>query len=201
MAAEPDLILAGPTQEKIYDQLSKIAPTVRVPYGFNAFRDRFAFVSEVLDKHKEMEDWTAEYEAQATKDKERILAKTGTETFAIIEATQKEIRIYSRTGIADMIYNDLQLPQALGLPEPDAWGGKGTSLEGLSTLNPDHLILMADSSDNVLEKSSIWNSLKAVQAGKIYRMTSRQNYNEAFFALGKKSLMNQLVEDILKGSQ
>ncbi|WMT43052.1 hypothetical protein RE628_12710 [Paenibacillus sp. D2_2] len=48
------------------------------------------------------------------------------------------------------------------MPEPDAWGGKVTSLEGLSTLNPDHLILMADSSDNVLEKSSIWNSLKAV---------------------------------------
>ncbi|WP_256872337.1 ABC transporter substrate-binding protein [Paenibacillus sp. 79R4] len=201
MAAEPDLILAGPTQEKIYDQLSRIAPTVRVPYGFNAFRDRFAFVSAVLDKHEVMEQWMAEYEAQAVKDRERIQAKTGTENFAIIEATQKEIRIYSRTGIADMIYNDLRLPPAPGLPEPDAWGGKVTSLEGLSTLNPDHLILMADSSDNVLEKSSIWNSLKAVQAGKVYRMTSRQNYNEAFFALGKKSLMNQLVEDILKGSQ
>jgi iron complex transport system substrate-binding protein len=40
MAANPDLILAGPTQEKIYDQLVKIALTVRVPYGFNAYRER-----------------------------------------------------------------------------------------------------------------------------------------------------------------
>lgn len=42
LVAKPDLILAGPTQEKIYDQLQKIAPTVMVPYCFNAFRDRFS---------------------------------------------------------------------------------------------------------------------------------------------------------------
>ncbi|TGV00017.1 ABC transporter substrate-binding protein, partial [Mesorhizobium sp. M00.F.Ca.ET.186.01.1.1] len=40
-AANPDLILVGPAQEKICEQLNKIAPTVRVPYGFSAFRERF----------------------------------------------------------------------------------------------------------------------------------------------------------------
>ncbi|RAV23430.1 ABC transporter substrate-binding protein [Paenibacillus contaminans] len=198
MAANPDLIIAGPTQEKIYEQLSKIAPTVRVPYGFNAFRERFAFVAEALGKKAEMEAWLKAYDERAQKGHAQITAKTKEETFAVIEATQKEIRIYSRTGVADMIFNDLKLAKAPGTPEPDAWGGKVTSLEGLSTLDPDHLVLLADNDKNVLEQSNIWSGLKAVKNGNVYRMTSRQNYNEAFFALGKKALMEQLIGDMTK---
>lgn len=197
-SANPDLILAGSTQDKIYDQLSKIAPTVRVPYGFNAFRERFAFVAGALDKTKEMEVWMKAYDEQAKQLHEKITAITKDETFAVIEATAKEIRIYSKTGVADMIFRDMQLPQAPGTPEPDPWGGKVTSLEGLSNLNPDHLILMADSDNNVLQESKLWSGLKAVKTGRVYRMTSKQNYNEAFYALGKKALLEQLGSDIVQ---
>lgn len=196
MAANPDLILAGPTQEKIYEQLAKIAPTVRVPYGFNAFRERFAFIAETLGKTAEMESWISEYDQRAREGHDEITAVTKDETFAVIEATQKEIRIYSRTGVADIAYSDLDLPKAPGIPEPDAWGGKVASLEGLYALDPDHLILLADSSENILEQSKLWSGMKAVKAGNVYRMTSRQNYNEAFFALGKKAVVEQLVNDI-----
>ncbi|MEC0225800.1 ABC transporter substrate-binding protein [Paenibacillus alba] len=198
LAANPDLILAGPTQEKIYEQLQKIAPTVRVPYGFNAFRGRFAFVAEVFDKKAEMEAWLKTYDERSKQLHEQITAVTQQETFAVIEATEKEIRIYSSTGIADMIFQDLKLPKAPGTPAPDPWGGKVTNLEGLSTLDPDHLILLVNNDNNVLEQSKIWSSLKAVKAGNVYRMTSRQNYNEAFFAIGKQSVLEQISGDILK---
>ncbi|NQX70662.1 ABC transporter substrate-binding protein [Paenibacillus alba] len=198
LAANPDLILAGPTQEKIYEQLQKIAPTVRVPYGFNAFRGRFAFVAEVFDKKAEMEAWLKTYDERSKQLHEQITAVSKQETFAVIEATEKEIRIYSSTGIADMIFQDLKLPKAPGTPDPDPWGGKVTNLEGLSTLNPDHLILLVNSDNNVLEQSKIWSSLKAVKAENVYRMTSKQNYNEAFFAIGKQSVLEQISGDILK---
>ncbi|OPH61395.1 ABC transporter substrate-binding protein [Paenibacillus ferrarius] len=198
LSANPDLILAGPTQEKIYEQLQQIAPTVRVPYGFNAFRGRFAFVAEVLGKKAEMEAWLKTYDERSKQLHEHITAVTKQETFAVIEATEKEIRIYSSTGIADMIFQDLKLPKAPGTPDPDPWGGKVTNLEGLSTLNPDHLILLANNENNVLEQSKIWSSLKAMKAGNVYRMTSRQNYNEAFFAIGKQSVLEQISGDILK---
>ncbi len=73
-----------------------------------------------------------------------------------------------------------------------------TSLEGFIDLDPDHLILLADGSDNILEQSGFWSKLQAVKAGNVYRMTSLQNYNEAFFALGKKAMIAQLVDDIVK---
>lgn len=197
-AADPDLILAGPTQSALYDELAKIAPTVQVPHGFNAFRERFAFVAEVFGKQREMDAWLKEYDKRAAQWHEQITAATNEETFAVIEATPKEIRIYSSTGVADMIFNDIKLPQAPGTLAPDGWGGKVSSLEGLSTLNPDHLILMIDSDSNVLEGSSIWEGLAAVKSGHVYRMTSRQNYNEAFTALGKLSVLEQLANDILQ---
>ncbi|WP_220084751.1 hypothetical protein [Paenibacillus dendritiformis] len=74
---------------------------------------------------------------------------------------------------ADMKFNDIKLPQAPGTPAPDGWGGKVTSLEGLSPLNPDHLILMSDSESNVLEGSSIWDGVAVVKSGRIYQMTTR----------------------------
>lgn len=197
IAASPDLILAGPTQEKIYDQLTMIAPTVMVPHGFNAFRERFEFVAQVFDKKIEMDEWLKEYDQRAQQLHEQVVDITKQEMFAVIEATQKEIRIYSRTGIADLIFHDLGLPQAPGTPEPDPWGGKVTSLEGLSTFDPDHVILLSDNDQNVLEQSNIWSNLKAAKSGNVYRMTSRQNYNEAFFALGKKVVMEEIAGQIM----
>jgi iron complex transport system substrate-binding protein len=200
MAASPDLILAGPTQEKIYEQLEKIAPTIRVPYGFNAFRDRFTFVSEVLGKTAEMESWLKSYDERVSQLSNQIKEATGQETFAVIEATQKEIRIYSRTGVADTIFNDLSLPMAPGTPEPDPWGGKVTSLEGLSSFDPDHIVLLSDNKENVVERSGTWKNLKAFRSGHVYRMTTRQNYNEAFFALGKLAVLEQISKAILEGN-
>ncbi|WP_339264882.1 hypothetical protein [Paenibacillus sp. FSL R5-0470] len=45
-----------------------------------------------------------------------------------------------KTGIADLIFHDLGL-----LP---------TSLKALSSLNPDHVILLVDNNQNVLEQIS-----------------------------------------------
>ncbi|HBZ81256.1 MULTISPECIES: ABC transporter substrate-binding protein [Brevibacillus] len=200
-AANPDLILVGPAQEKIYEQLNKIAPTVRVPYGFNAFRERFDFVANTLGKKQQMDEWLKAYDDRAKQLHDQIVATTKEESFAVIEATQKGIRLYAKTGLADMIFSDLKLPKAAGIPEPDPWGGKETDLEGLSTLNPDHIVLLADSEHNVLEDTAIWNNMKAKKNGKVYRVTTKQSYNEAFFALGKKAMIEQVAADILQKNQ
>ncbi len=199
-AVEPDLIIAGPTQEKNIEQLEKIAPVLRVPYGFNAFRERFSFIAKALNKEQEMEQWLADYDKQAKEWSELITAATKGETFAVIEGAEKDVRIYSSTGVADMLFNDLSLPKAPNTPEPDAWGGKVTSLEGLSEINPDHIILLTDGENESLQASEIWNRLHAVANGKVYQMTSRQNYNEAFFALGKQAVLEQLAKQILQAN-
>ncbi|WP_262679047.1 ABC transporter substrate-binding protein [Paenibacillus sp. J5C2022] len=196
VAANPDLIFAGPTQEKIIGQLEKIAPTVLVPHGFDAFRERFAFIAEVMDKQTEMEEWMKAYEERAEQLHKEIKNVICEEHFAVIGATTKELHIYSTTGVADMIFGDLKLPMMPGTPEADYWGGIVADLEILSTFEPDHIVLIADNENNMLEQSAIWSSMKAVKEGNVYRMTNRQNYNEAFYALGKKKLIEELAVNI-----
>lgn len=197
LAAQPDLILAGPSQAAVYEELAKIAPTVRVSQGFNAFRERFAFIAEVFEKQDEMEQWLADYESRAIALHDDIVDAAGEGTYAIIEATAKEVRIYATTGVASIVFEDLGLTKDPGTPEPDPWGGKVTSLEGLATLDPDHIVLMADSTDNVLETSELWANMRANQEGHVYRFTTRQNYNEAFYAMGKEAVMEQLAEAMI----
>ncbi|WP_028545657.1 ABC transporter substrate-binding protein [Paenibacillus taiwanensis] len=198
VAADPDLILAGPTQSGMYEELQKIAPTIRVPFGFNAFRERFAFVSKALDQEQAMREWLKQYDNRVEQLRSQIKKVTKEATFAVIEPTAKEIRIYSSTGVAELLFEDLLLPKAPGTPDPDGWGGKVTSLEGLSTLNPDHIVLMSDHEHNVLEGSKLWTGLQAVKSGHVYRLTTRQNYNEAFTAFGKQAVLEQVAEQILR---
>ena len=197
-SAKPDLIIAGARHEKQYEQLQKIAPTVIVPYDFNAFQERFHFIANLFDKQEEMEKWYATYETKAQQWAIDIKEKTKDETFAIIEATAKEIRIYAATGVADMVFNDLQLPKAEGTPEPDPWGGKVTSVEALASFQPDHIILMADNGPTILDDNNVWDSMNAVKNKQIYRITSAKNYNYAFTAMGKMELIDELGKLIVK---
>ncbi|MNC80488.1 hypothetical protein D3C75_1332950 [compost metagenome] len=56
---------------------------------------------------------------------------------------------------------------------------------------------MTASEQNVLKDSKVWGGLDAVKQGKVYQLTTRQNYNEAFTALGKQALLEQIASDIL----
>lgn len=191
-ATKPDLILAGKMHEKLYDQLQKIAPTVLVPYYYDSFRDRFDYVATILNKQDEMNKWMDDYDKKAAEVAEKVKQQTKQETFAVIEATPKDIRLYVRSGIADIIYDEMKLPKVAGLPEPDPWGGKVTSVEALDSIDPDHIILMANEGENVLDNNKVWESLKAVKAGHVYEMTSDDNYNYSFTAFGRQQLIERI---------
>ena len=51
-AAKPDLILVNNRQEKIYDQLSKIAPTVMLNTPLDQWRPKFQEVGQIFGKKR-----------------------------------------------------------------------------------------------------------------------------------------------------
>ena len=55
MTLEPDLIILAWSDES-YDDLSKIAPTIYVPYGDMTTEERIQFISDVLNKQEEAKD-------------------------------------------------------------------------------------------------------------------------------------------------
>ncbi|KZE40883.1 hypothetical protein AV540_03245 [Brevibacillus parabrevis] len=62
MAVEPDLNLLGKLfNENLYEQLSKIAPTIKIPYPYCEWRKRLDFLADTFVQQPKNEQWLSEY--------------------------------------------------------------------------------------------------------------------------------------------
>ncbi len=200
LIAEPDLIIVGTYHEDLYEQLSQIAPTVIQPYVYYEPAQRLEFLANLFDKNKEHDEWVAQYERKVTDWKEKLKPVIGDETFVIVETYPKSFVVYSSSGMAELIYEDLDLERTEGIPSPETWGGIEINLESLSFLNPDHIILM-ENSENKIDESTVWSTLTAVQKGNVYKITSVENYNYSFTAMGRMMLLDRISTLILESGK
>ena len=65
MNLNPDLIVISTVQEKMYDALSKIAPTVMIQLEALNWKDDVRALGKVFDKEDVANEWIANYEAKA----------------------------------------------------------------------------------------------------------------------------------------
>lgn len=190
MAVEPDLILLGALfNEDSYEQLSKIAPTVQVPHPYYEWRNRLNFWADLFGEQEKKDQWLGEYAKKAEEWKQKLAPVVKEETFAILETYPQ--------SLAELLYDDFGLKRATGIPKPEHWGGMELSLEALSSLNPDHLLLM-ESSEHKMSDSNVWEGLKAVQNGHVYKISQVDNYNYSFTAIGRMQLLDKLGNQILQ---
>ncbi|RFB33113.1 AraC family transcriptional regulator [Brevibacillus sp. VP] len=172
---QPDLIVTGSASDhNRYQQLSKIAPTISVPYGkLKNAHEELTYFGKLLGKEKEAEIWLAEYDRRIAAAREKARkAVPADATFSIFELTTKSIHVYGdnfgRGGQA--VY------QALGFkpPAPIAaeilekqWAKLSDEL--LPKYAGDYIILT--SNDRTLEDlkaDPIWSSLDAVKNNRVY---------------------------------
>ncbi|WP_217596463.1 ABC transporter substrate-binding protein [Cohnella sp. GbtcB17] len=189
-AAEPDLILAFDmpllTQE-IYDQLSKIAPTV-VPADVGLY-DHLLEVADLFDKRDAAESWLAHHREKAAAAKAEIAGLVGAdETVAAIRIDKATFSVYANRAIGHVLYDLLGLkPYPLVQQAIDNRSGKlvyadGTmvyaadqlNLEVLPQYDADRLVVMlgndpaAEDNFKQLQKSALWQNLKAVKENHVY---------------------------------
>lgn len=191
-SAEPDLIILGTLfNENLYEQLSQIAPTVVVPAAYYDWRERFDFLAKLFGEEEKKEKWLADYDRKAEEWKQKLAPITKEETFVIMETYPKNLVIYSNKGAAELVYQDLGLKRKEGIPATEHWGGTEIGLEALAAMNPDHFLLM-ESGENQMNASNVWNHLKAVQKGNIYKITQVDNYNYSYTAIGRLELLDRI---------
>lgn len=197
-AVQPDLILTNIRHASINDQVAKIAPTVVVKDNdlSTDWRGRFKHIGEIFNRQADVENWLNDYATKSGKLHDDIVAKTHDETFGIIETGPMGYRIYADAGVGDILFNDVNLPRAPGTPQ-DVWG-LSISLEGITTIDPDHIILLySEGIVDELEKSAVWGGLKAVKNGHIYKIPNEVQYAQAFTTSGKLKLLDMISELIL----
>lgn len=171
----PDLIVAGnKTNEKVLPQLSKIATTVVVDESkTDVWSDWPALVTEfgdILGQERTAADYIAAYRAEVAAAREKLAGLNG--TVAFLQVRDKTVYLQGSDLLKD--YYD-----GLGLRAPEgeaAKKGAELTLEGLTALDPDYLILgyfnyhdatLAAFTDT-WQDSPIWNNLKAVKNGHTY---------------------------------
>lgn len=172
LALNPDLIITGNGES--YEMLSKIAPTVVIPYGdLKNAHEELTYFGQLLGKEAEAEAWLINYEQQITTAKAKVDAVIAKDaSFSIMEDTEKATYVYGdnfgRGG--QPVY------QVLGRKPPSAVADEimekqwaELSAEMVESYAGDYIVMTSDiRTVEDFEADPIWGSLPAVKNGHLY---------------------------------
>lgn len=204
LEVEPDLIIAPKWRdEKVYDQLSKIAKTVLMP-DRDDWRDELRDIGEALGKQQEAEQAISDYEQHMKEAKESLQAIVGDETFIYMRMMPNESYVMGETSSrGKVIHGELGLKPVEAFPKDE--GSVAISLEMLPEYNPDHIILQVDGGDNDasaqkiyedMKTSEVWKGLKAVKENQVYLVGDREWMNFGFSSIATLHAVDEIVESI-----
>ena len=194
MNLNPDLIVISTVQEKMYDALSEIAPTVMIQLEALNWKDDVKAFAKVFNKEDAADKWLADYETKATKAGDKIKAEYGENTtYLSFLASGGQFFIFDGAGFGSVLYQDMGLAKPEGMPEQADISLPVVTYEGLAAIKADYIFLIATDEDLAeLEGNAIWNSLPAVQQGHVVKLPSSPYFNQGYSPIGRELLVDEI---------
>jgi len=165
LESNPDVIVTFKGSiDSTYDELVKIAPVIQIEYT-DPWPVTTMLCARIIGKEELAEKYIQETKALIAKTKEQ-LGDHKNKTFALLRVDGKAN--FVAQGIKNTMYYDQSEGFGLLAPEGYPEDNEVLSLEALSELNPDYLIIQHDATiaqAAVKEKESmeVWKSLTAVK--------------------------------------
>lgn len=196
MNLNPDLIVISTVQEKMYDQLSEITPTVMIQLEALNWKDDVKAFAKVFNKEDVANKWLADYEAKAKKAGDKIKAEYGENTtYLSFLASGGQFFIFDGAGFGSVLYEDMGLAKPEGMPEQSDISLPVVTYEGLASIKSDYIFLISTPEDlKQLESNAIWNSLPAVKEGKVVVLESSPYFNQGYSSIGRQLLVDEIGE-------
>lgn len=201
-ALAPDLIITGNGES--YELLSKIAPTLFIPYGdLKNAHEELTYFGKVLGKEQEAKTWLEEFDRRIAEAKAKVDAAIPADaTFSIFEHMEKSTYAYGdnfgRGG--QPVY------QALGRKPPTEiadvimekqWAE--LSAEIVPQYAGDYIIMTSnDWTQADFEADPIWSNLPAVKNGKLYVWPEERSWY--YDPLAVLAQTEELAEWLTKGN-
>jgi len=169
-ALEPDVIVSATVRhEALYDELSKIAPTVFVKTTGPQWRENVTFLGEVLGAEDTAEQELAEYRTRAKAVGDAINAKAGNPTISIVRFLDGPTRLMQKQSFIGHILSDA------GLARPTSQDVDDFALEvgeeGIRQADGDHVFVTSfsggEASKERFQRNPLWKELTAVKAGAV----------------------------------
>jgi iron complex transport system substrate-binding protein len=179
MAFDPDLILV--VNQEQYDEVSKIAPTILIPFTQLSMEERVTYLGEILNKEEEAKKALADFKGKIAKAKENLNQKgIDSQTFSIFDSSSSgSIWVYGdkwgRGG--DLIYSQLGL-KAPDIIQKEIIGKdqyRELSMESVQDYAGDYIIFSGELES--LTDNPVWNSIPAVKAGHVIQIKHELFYD------------------------
>lgn len=208
LALAPDLIITMDGHN--YQQLSRIAPTIVIPWTSRDTYDQLRELAALLDRTAAAEEWIRGFEIQEKQARAEIAGVLGDdETVGVYEIWAKAFWVVNRyygRGTRNL-YQTLKLkpPASIDQYALGKKSGLNMSLELLPRYAADHIFLSVPAAEGGAKRfqeitnSVIWRNLPAVKAGRVYQL----DFDE-FFSADPLALERQLwlqVEMLITGNK
>ena len=200
LACEPDLIIMAPRQEKIYDELKEIAPTVMLEDQSNDWEEKLKDVAKLFGQEDEAQAWLDDYYAKAEKLGKEIKEANGEDTtYLTVLASSGSFMVFTEGGIGTVLKDDMKLPQPANMPEQDSITLPTVTMEGLSEIDADHIIVIATESDKAdLEASSVWSQIRAVKEGNVTILDASPYFSQAYNPIGRELILESVKDSVIE---
>lgn len=181
LSLAPDLIITSDIDQNTYDKLSKIAPTVDIPWMDNDVFGHVKVMGEILNRQQEATAWQEKFDADIKAARAQVMGKVGEgKTVAIYRVDPKEFYVYGSRNIGFTLYKALGLtPPPLIQKElekdPNFWAVP-ISLEVLPDYAADYVFVTllpgeeSKSRFNEIKASAMWKNLPAVKNNHVYEI-------------------------------
>lgn len=194
MNLKPDLIVISTVQEKMYEQLSKIAPTVVVKSNSLDWKSDFKNFAKIFNKENLADEWIANYDKKAKEDGEKIKEKYGKNTtYLSFLASGGQFFVFDDAGFGSVLYQDMGLSKPEGMPKQTDISLPVVTYEGLASIKADYIFAIGTSKDlEQLKSNPIWNSLPAVKEGHVVTLDASPYFNQGYSVIGRDLLVGEI---------
>lgn len=177
LALKPDLIIGATSRhEKIYSQLSQIAPTVLTDnvYDFKATLDLTAKALGKVDKGKQV--W-ANFQKRIKGFRNGIKKRAGQwpQTASILNIRADHLRLYLQQSFPGTVLKEIGFK--FPLPNKTGWGVKLKSKEALPSVNADVFFIILQSDEPAVRQNyrawqshPLWKMLNAPKHKQVYEV-------------------------------
>lgn len=198
MNLNPDLIIISTMQEKMYDELKEIAPTVMIKLEALNWKEDVKTFAKAFNKEDAAKTWIENYEKKSKEVGGKIKEAQGANTtYLSFLASGGQFYVFDGAGFGSVLYEDLGLSKPENMPKQSDISLPVVTYEGLAQIKADHIFVIATDEDlKSLEGNAIWNSLPAVKSGKITKLPSSPYFNQGYSPIGREKLLDEIVEKL-----
>jgi len=169
-ALEPDVIVSATIRhDALFDELSKIAPTVFVKTTGPQWQENVTTLGEVLGAEDEAADALASYQARAKKVGDAINAKADNPTVSVVRFLDGPTRLMQKKSFVGSILADAGLARPASQDVDDFAAEVGE--EQIRQADADYVFVTSFSGGQPakerFQRNPLWKQLDAVKAAKV----------------------------------